>query len=460
VPVKGQLAFATARARIQTIKEAGITYDDDYWDQGVGEEWFRTAFVFDTLVGNFDRVLRNMCFLGKAPEGAFVYMDHDKIFFKKQWSPERLHKTKAASGHNNLARFLPRANAEARNNILRTAQNCQKNLKFEKFDLLDQLSDCGLASEQELAAIKAFLTHRARILTPLVHTQLNQSTGTGIEREYLLRAGTLGNKAFSVGRLSAILGVLHEDQTKDRQPVYSARVEVDGIGHQVALKIMSPKAVANECTANLVGKHLGFTVLDPFLVLCSPEMLEKINLKFNKHQFFFATRLSKIKTLKDNPAVQEYEFWPQALSSTWFQGTFVFDVLVGNGDRILKNLFFLSQDGKDHYLLHDNQMCQFGMEWTAESLRNDKGKIGNNFLNKRLVLCTEQNLDQIMATAKNWQGKITPKVLSSLGILVGLGIIDEDEFKSLCEFLTWRSKNLPTLVIKQINLERPYPSGM
>ncbi|MCH8348232.1 MAG: hypothetical protein IH901_07065 [Proteobacteria bacterium] len=460
VPAKNQLVFATAKTGIQTIKDAGITYDDDYWDQGVGEEWFRSAFTFDTLIGNFDRVLRNMCFLGKAPEGEFIFMDHDLIFFKKRWSPETLRQTKAASGHNNLARFLPRADTEARNNILRTAQNCQKSLKSEKFNFLDQLQDCGLASEDELAAVKAFLTHRARSLTPLVHAQLNQSTRISHVNEYLMKAGTPGDPAFSVGRLSAFLGVLHQPKKKNRQPVYSARVEMGGASHKVALKILSPKAVANECAASLVGKHLGFTTLDPFLVLCPPELLDFINLKFNKPQVFFATRLSTLKTMNTNPEAQKFEFWTRELNAEWFRTTFVFDVLVGNEDRVMKNLFFTEVEGKDHYVLLDHQMCLFGTQWTAENLRTIKRINGDNFLNKWLSLCTEQVLDGIIQTANSWRGNITPEVLSPLEVLVDLGVLDKDELKSVFEFLTWRSENLSTLVMKQINLERPYPSGM
>ena len=38
-----------------------------------------------------------------------------------------------------------------------------------------------------------------------------------------------------------------------------------------------------------------------------------------------------------------------------------------------------------------------------------------------------------------------------------MGVLDKDQLKGVFEFLTWRSENLPTLVMKQINLERPYP---
>ncbi len=262
---------------------------------------------------------------------------------------------------------------------------------------------------------------------------------------------------FKVGKLTSILEVLHHVPNSGRFPVLRALVDVAGTSHEVALKILPAKAVANECAANLVGNHLGFQVLDPFLVTTKPEYLEEIKLDLKGPPVFFATRLSKIKTLKANPAVKDFEFWIQGLSSSWFQGTFVFDVLVGNGDRILENLFFMEVEGKDQYVLLDHQMCLFGADWTAVNLRNNKGKIGDNFLNKRLALCTEQNLDQIMETANSLQGKTTPEILSPLEVLVDLGLLDQDELKSVFEFLTWRSENLPTLVMKQINLERPYP---
>ncbi|MCH8082459.1 MAG: hypothetical protein IID52_08775 [Proteobacteria bacterium] len=44
-------------------------------------------------------------------------------------------------------------------------------------------------------------------------------------------------------------------------PVDVDRIDVDGAAHVVALKVMRPKPVANECAAHLAGRLLGFTVL-------------------------------------------------------------------------------------------------------------------------------------------------------------------------------------------------------
>ncbi|MCH8082455.1 MAG: hypothetical protein IID52_08755 [Proteobacteria bacterium] len=170
--------FATTKETIQTLKEAGICYDDDYWERGVKAGWFRQAFVFDTLTGNYDRVLRNMCFRGAAPGGPFVFMDHDKIFFRKDWNPEDLFQTKGACGHNNLTRFLGRADAGVVKSILAAAQAWQKAFARERFDFLDPLKDFRLAGEQELRAMKGFLSHRMRNLTPLVYAHLNSRPKT------------------------------------------------------------------------------------------------------------------------------------------------------------------------------------------------------------------------------------------------------------------------------------------
>ncbi len=273
-----------------------------------------------------------------------------------------------------------------------------------------------------------------------------------------MTARTPAEPAFIVGRLSAFLGVVHQAKKKDRRDVYSARIDVDGTAHVVALKVMSPKAVANECAAHLAGRLLGFTVLDPFLVLCPASLLKEMNLPLDKPRVAFATRLSKLKTMNTNPEAQKFEFWTRELKAKWFRQTFVFDVLVGNEDRVMKNLFFMEVEGKDQYVLLDHQMCLFGGHWTAESLQISKRKNGDNILNKWLSLCTEQVLDGIMETANSWRGKITREVLSPLEVLVDLGVLDKDQLKGVFEFLTWRSENLPTLVMKQINLERPYPT--
>jgi len=168
--------FASTRETLVTLKEAGITYDGAYWEVGVDCEWFRQAFVFDTLIGNCDRVLRNMCFREVAPNGSFVFMDHDKIFFRNDWSPEFLFQSKGSTGHNNLTRFLPRAGAKTRKLILKTAQQWQMAHASEQFEYLDSLADTGLAKLEELEAMKDFLKHRIKSLTPLVYAHLNRGT--------------------------------------------------------------------------------------------------------------------------------------------------------------------------------------------------------------------------------------------------------------------------------------------
>jgi len=268
-----------------------------------------------------------------------------------------------------------------------------------------------------------------------------------------------GDPVLRIGRLSACKGILFQDSKKDTHPIYEAQAEVNGEVHDIALKIMQPRPTINECVANLVGRHLGLNVLDPFLVVCTPELMAAAGLNIKAKGIFFATRLTKLKTMNDNPEANRFDFWQTELKTKWFQETFVFDTLIGNEDRLMKNVFFTEQEGKDKFILLDHQICLLSLIWKPETLNNIKNKNGNNVLSQWLSLCPVKVLDEIMQTARDWQGCIKPDVLRPLAILAKFGLINMEDLATIYEFLAWRADNLPDLVMKQINLECSYPTG-
>lgn len=173
-PTESPFLFATTKENLVSLHDKGISWDADFWDEAVTSGWFRVLYVFDVLLGNYDRVQRNIQFRGEVGDAALVVCDHDKSFLTERWHPLALPELKERAGHSSLARFNQKLSKGIRSEIVRLAGAWSQQLAGTGFPDFSLLGKGGLSSSLERKNIRRFIEYRAAHLPELVERVLER----------------------------------------------------------------------------------------------------------------------------------------------------------------------------------------------------------------------------------------------------------------------------------------------
>jgi len=165
---KTPLHFATRAETLSTLKDSGIDWASPFWEAAAKTAWFQTLLAFDVLVGNYDRVVRNVLFRGEALSGTLVLADHERIFHRARWTALELAETQDYPGYHHFSRFAAFLTGAAKAQLVERCGDFSRAFREKGPPDLAPLSGQGLASSLERKAIRRFFEFRARHLPELV----------------------------------------------------------------------------------------------------------------------------------------------------------------------------------------------------------------------------------------------------------------------------------------------------